>query len=84
MNHACNEYTLKALGMAKGLMDLANEGEVRIDDTGCCILFGVMRDCAYRILRQAERGLQAQKAKENPESHLSEIQQDRIFDFRID
>ena len=65
MNHPCNKYILKALEVAKALMDTANKGEATSDDDGCRILFGVMRDCAYKIRNQAERECQVHKAKGN-------------------
>jgi len=62
MNHACNNNILKALEIAKALMDTANKGEAASGDDGCRILFGVMRDCAYKIRREAERQCQVHKA----------------------
>jgi len=64
MNHTCNKNILKALGMAKALMDTANKAEAASDDDGCRILFGVMRDCAYKIRKQAECEYEAHKAVE--------------------
>ena len=49
-----NEHILKALEIANNLMCLANN-EVGLADEGSCgILSGVMRDCAYKIRRQAK------------------------------
>lgn len=62
MVHPYNRYVLKALQMAEALMDAANKGEADCDDDGCRILFGVMRDCAYKIRKHAERQSQPQKA----------------------
>lgn len=55
MNKQSNEYISKALKIANDLMGLAGEGDTLADDHGCGILFGIMRDCAYKIRRQAER-----------------------------
>lgn len=49
MDNQCNGHILEALKMADDLMELADNGGMLIDDTGCDILFGVMRDCAYEI-----------------------------------
>ena len=51
---------MKALEIANSLLGLANNEDALRDDAGCSILFGVMRDCAYKIRRQAER--EARKA----------------------
>jgi len=60
MDNQSNKYILKALEIANNLLGLANNEDVLRDDAGCGILSGVMRDCAYKIRRQAER--EARKA----------------------
>ncbi|MBA7480053.1 hypothetical protein ES707_15498 [subsurface metagenome] len=62
MNHACHNNIVKALKIAEALMDTANKGEATSGDDACRILFGVIRDCAYKILKQAEQQRQAHKA----------------------
>ena len=34
---------------------LSDEGEAESIDNGCALLYGVIRDCAYRIRAEAER-----------------------------
>ena len=60
MDNQSNKYILKALEIANSLLGLANNEDALRDDASCGILFGVMRDCAYKIRRQAER--EARKA----------------------
>ena len=62
MNHPCNTYILKALEMTNALMDIANKGEVTSDDDACRILFAIMRDCAYKIRKQAQCQYHVHKA----------------------
>jgi hypothetical protein len=50
----CNERIRQALEHARQLTILADEGELCCRDDGCAVLFGVIRDCAYRIRAQAE------------------------------
>ena len=50
-----NRCLKKALNMARELTILADEGEARCDDDGCAVLYGVIRDCAYKIRGTAER-----------------------------
>lgn len=52
-NH--NDYLREALRLAQELITLADEGEAASRDDGCRILYGVMRDCGYRLRREAER-----------------------------
>lgn len=63
MDNQCNTYISEALRIADDLIDFANSSEILIDDTGCSILFGVMRDCSYKIRQQAELQRQANEAK---------------------
>ena len=34
---------------------LSDKGEAESQDNGCALLYGVIRDCAYRIRSEAER-----------------------------
>ena len=53
--HKCNEHILNALDLARQLIILADEGEASARDDSCAVLYGIIRDCAYRIRMQAER-----------------------------
>ena len=63
MTHECNENIRKALRMATDLMILADSGEMAMEDDGCGVLYGVVRDCAYKIRAEAEREREAHKGK---------------------
>lgn len=79
MNHACNNNISKALEIAKALMDTANKAEAASGDDGCRILFGVMRDCAYKIRKQAECEYEAHKAVEGRKiNQLRTVRSDEI------
>jgi len=43
------------LEKARNLIFLADEGDAACEDDGCHVFFGIVRDCAYRILTEAER-----------------------------
>ena len=45
----------KALEMARQLAILADDGEAASADDGCAVLYGIIRDCAYRIRGRAEQ-----------------------------
>jgi hypothetical protein len=55
MSNNCNEQIRKAMALSKALMVLADEGDACMEDDGCGVLFGVLRDCAYKIRGEAER-----------------------------
>ena len=57
-----NRNIRKTLWAARMLTVLADKGEAECQDDGCVLLFGVVRDCAYRIRAQAEREREAHKA----------------------
>ncbi len=40
--------------MANDMIDLANKGDLDREDTRCGILYGVLRDCAYKLKKLAE------------------------------
>lgn len=51
----CNRAIRKALSLARKLNLLADEGDGAREDAGCGVLFGVVRDCAYKIRSLAEK-----------------------------
>jgi hypothetical protein len=57
------KYISEALRIANDLMSLAGDADTLKDCGGCGILFGVLRDCAYKIRRHAEH--ESRKAQRN-------------------
>ena len=60
---ACDETLKKTLSMADAMLDLADEGDGTREDVGCGILYGVLRDSAYKIRRLAEKEREAHVQK---------------------
>ncbi|MFC1892207.1 hypothetical protein ACFLZT_07435 [Thermodesulfobacteriota bacterium] len=60
---ACNDSIRKTLDLAKAMLDLANEGDAAREDTNCGVLYGVLRDSAYRIKQLAENERDAHMKK---------------------
>lgn len=56
---ACNENIKKTLQLVREMLDLANRGDYDREDTGCGILYGIMRDSAYKLKKVAEKEKQA-------------------------
>ena len=78
-----DKHILKAaLKIAADLMDIANNEDVLRDDTYCGILAGVMRDCAYKIVGQAERECQAQRVKSQQGPCILKMQPARHFNLK--
>ncbi len=60
----CSKNIRKALDLARHLVILADKGEAHCKDDGCVALYGVIRDCAYKIRDSAERELKIHKKME--------------------
>jgi hypothetical protein len=61
MKQLCNEHIKEALDLVRNLIILADDGERDSNDDGCRLLYGVIRDCAYKIRYEAEREKNAHK-----------------------
>jgi hypothetical protein len=63
MMRACDESIKKTLGLVKDMLELADEGDAVRKDTGCGVLYSVVRDSAYKIrqLAEAERSAHMKK-----------------------
>ena len=49
-----NENIKTTLQLANTLLELADKGDLEREDIGCGILYGIMRDAAYKIKKIAE------------------------------
>lgn len=58
-------YIREALELTRRMIILADEGEAHAQDDGCVVLFGVVRDSAYRIRREAEREREVHRRSES-------------------
>ncbi len=50
----CNQNIRKTLDLVEKMIELANSGDLGREDVGCGILYGILRDSAYRIKKIAE------------------------------
>jgi len=60
----CDRTLLKTVEMASDMLRLADEGDAVREDNGCGVLYGLVRDCAYKIRRLAEAERKAHIRKE--------------------
>ena len=51
----CDRNIQSTLELVKEMIDVADRGDIEREDTGCGILYGVLRDSAYKIRRLAEK-----------------------------
>ena len=50
----CNLHIIKTLRLVEEMMALADQGDADREDNGCGILYGVLRDSAYKLKKLAE------------------------------
>ena len=50
----CNENIQKTIDLAEDMLSLADQGDMEREDVGCGVLYGILRDAAYRIKKTAE------------------------------
>ena len=63
MNEFADENLQRALVLSEQLLRLADEGDAHREDVGCGILYGVLRDSAYRIRSLAEGEINVHEGK---------------------
>ena len=50
----CDKSIKMTLGLVEDMLELADEGDAGREDSGCGILYGVLRDAAFKIKKLAE------------------------------
>jgi hypothetical protein len=55
----CDESIRETLDLVDNMLDLADRGDAVREDNGCGVLYGVLRDSAFRIKQLAEREKEA-------------------------
>jgi len=59
----CNKNIEKTIRLTERMLALAEKGDIEREDTGCGVLYGVLRDAAYHIkkIASAEKSAHIQK-----------------------
>lgn len=55
----CDRNIQATFILVEQMLELAEKGDADREDSGCGIMFGVMRDSAYKLLQLAEKEKQA-------------------------
>ena len=50
----CDRNILKILNLVDEMIELADQGDADREDVGCGVLYGVLRDTAYKLKNMAE------------------------------
>lgn len=59
----CDQNILKTLHLVEEMIALADQGDVDREDVGCGVLYGVLRDTAYKLKRMAEEEKRSHQEK---------------------
>jgi hypothetical protein len=59
----CDQNILRTIQLSQEMMLIADQGDAEREDTGCGILYGILRDAAYKILKLAEEERARHQAK---------------------
>jgi hypothetical protein len=57
----CNENLSKSLELSNQLLFLADNGDMEREDSGCGVIYGIMRDAGYRIKTEVAREIENHK-----------------------
>jgi hypothetical protein len=60
---SCDKNIQETLLLADQMINLANKGDQNREDAGCGIMYGILRDCAYKIKKVAEEEKKAHMQK---------------------
>ncbi len=52
---ACNQNIRRTLALVEEMIKLADQGDEDREDAGCGILYGILRDSAYKLKQLAEK-----------------------------
>ena len=59
----CNRNLRKTLNLVEEMIALADQGDTDREDVGCGVLYGIIRDSAYKIKKIAEEEKRRHKEK---------------------
>ncbi len=63
MAKSCDQNIQRTLQLAQEMIRLADQGDADRDDRECGILYGMMRDSAYKLWRMAEEERKRHQAR---------------------
>lgn len=70
MMKKCNKHIMDALQLVSELLELAENGDNHAEDDNCVVLYGIIRDSAFKIKRAAESEYRRHRLKDNSITHV--------------
>lgn len=71
MNKPCDLHLQESLKLADRLIALSFQGDQDREDSGCGIIYGVMRDAGFRLKHLVTREIESHRQKAAPPSVAS-------------
>ena len=68
---SCNKNLLKVIDIAERLLIIADKGDMQRNDDGCGVLYGVVRDSAYKMKSMAEKEIENHKKRGKWDDEIS-------------
>jgi hypothetical protein len=59
----CNEMLRRTLALTEQMVEIANQGDEAREDVGCGVLYGLLRDSAFKIRKVTEEEIEAHVRK---------------------
>ena len=59
----CDQNIVRTIEVSREMIRIADRGDAEREDVGCGVLYGILRDSAYKILKLAEEEKQRHQAK---------------------
>ena len=69
MTRPCNDILIQTLDLVNRMIEMADEGDLAREDAGCGVLYGILRDSAFKIKKLAEEEKEAHMRKGWWEQH---------------
>ena len=63
MTRPCNDRLVQTLDLVERMLAIADAGDLVREDAGCGVLYGVLRDSAFKIKKLAEEEKEAHRKK---------------------
>jgi hypothetical protein len=63
LRRPCDKNIQRTIDLTREMMILADKGDADREDTGCGILYGMLRDAAYKLRGMAENEKRQHQAK---------------------
>ena len=69
----CNSNLIKVMDISRDLLSIAEKGDADRDDDGCGVLYGLVRDSGYNLIRHTLNEIEKHKKSGKWEKTLDDL-----------